>query len=216
MDGNSSKLGLEGGFVKAELRRRMREILRGSADSELEKGIGRIIEHLKRRLDGLAHGACVGLFGGLRGEPDLVLELGEWLRGRAVRTVVFEFGAGGMVPREVRSVADVRRASPGVWEPVPERTREVPVSELSVVLVPGVAFSRSGKRLGRGGGYYDRLLRDVSPETRRIGVILDSFLVEEIPEEAHDQRVAELVTESGWILQGTFDNDSKPDAVEAD
>lgn len=73
----------------------------------------------------------------------------------------------------------------------------VPLDEVDLVLVPGLAFDLSGVRLGYGRGYYDRLLASGSnPVT--IGVTLESLLVERVPHHAHDVRVEELVTERGW------------------
>ena len=66
------------------------------------------------------------------------------------------------------------------------------------MLVPGLMFDPWGKRLGRGGGYYDRLLGRLSGATL-IGVCFDATLREEVPAEAHDRKVDMVVTESRTI-----------------
>jgi 5,10-methenyltetrahydrofolate synthetase len=76
-------------------------------------------------------------------------------------------------------------------------TPEVEVGNIDVVLVPGLAFDRHGNRLGRGKGYYDALLARLPMGTVRIGITVDELLVDELPTEAHDQRVAWVATESG-------------------
>jgi 5-formyltetrahydrofolate cyclo-ligase len=76
----------------------------------------------------------------------------------------------------------------------------VPVAEIDMLLVPGLAFSRSGARLGRGGGHYDRLLMEKAPRTVVLGVCFEIQLVEEIPWEEHDRAVDAIVTESGVIV----------------
>jgi 5-formyltetrahydrofolate cyclo-ligase len=83
---------------------------------------------------------------------------------------------------------------------------EVPPGELDAILVPGVAFTRDGRRLGRGGGYYDRLLASCAPRTARIGVCFECQIVPELPAEPHDQQVAMVVTEAGpgMIVQGSL------------
>lgn len=63
----------------------------------------------------------------------------------------------------------------------------------ALVLVPGTAFTRDGKRLGKGGGYYDRFLSD-EPEHRTIGLAYGFQVVEELFEESHDRRVLEVLT----------------------
>jgi 5-formyltetrahydrofolate cyclo-ligase len=55
-----------------------------------------------------------------------------------------------------------------------------------LVLVPGLAFTRDGHRLGRGGGFYDRLLAGRANEAVKIGVCFSLQLVESLPVERHD------------------------------
>jgi 5-formyltetrahydrofolate cyclo-ligase len=74
----------------------------------------------------------------------------------------------------------------------------VPLDRITTVLVPGVMFDTWGKRLGRGGGYYDRLLEQL-PEAALIGVCFDASVHEEVPTEAHDQRVDFIVTDQRTI-----------------
>ena len=62
------------------------------------------------------------------------------------------------------------------------------------VLVPGLAFSKDGKRLGKGGGYYDKLLSN-EPDHRTIALCYEFQMTDEIPSEAHDQMVEIIVTE---------------------
>jgi 5-formyltetrahydrofolate cyclo-ligase len=65
---------------------------------------------------------------------------------------------------------------------------------IDVVLVPGVAFDRTGGRLGRGGGFYDRYLTAVAVE-RRVGVCFGCQVVELVPTAGHDARVGVVVSE---------------------
>ena len=71
----------------------------------------------------------------------------------------------------------------------------IPPASLDVIVVPGVAFDRSGARLGRGGGYYDGFLAGL-PGSRpvRVALAFDAQIVEGVPMEAHDQRVHVIVT----------------------
>ena len=62
------------------------------------------------------------------------------------------------------------------------------------VLVPGVAFSKDGKRLGKGGGYYDKFLSK-EPEHKTIALAYEFQLTDEIPAEEHDKPVDVIVTE---------------------
>lgn len=80
---------------------------------------------------------------------------------------------------------------PTDWGPV------IPIAEIDVFLVPGVAFDRSGGRLGHGGGFYDRVLSQRRNDSEAVGVTLEARVVEVIPMGQHDQRVGWLATETG-------------------
>jgi 5-formyltetrahydrofolate cyclo-ligase len=81
----------------------------------------------------------------------------------------------------------------GIPEPVGP---PLDVSRVDVVLVPGVAFTPDGWRLGRGAGLYDRLLASLRPDAVRIGVCAETFVVPELPHEPHDEPVDVLVTDA--------------------
>ena len=66
---------------------------------------------------------------------------------------------------------------------------------VDLILVPGLTFTKDGRRLGRGGGYYDRLLASCPARTHRIGVCFSIQLVAALPTEPHDQRVERVITE---------------------
>lgn len=74
---------------------------------------------------------------------------------------------------------------------------EVPLARLELLLVPGLAFDRSGTRLGYGKGFYDRLLAQVSPDVPMVGVVPDALRVEALPRAAHDLPMTHLISESG-------------------
>lgn len=83
-----------------------------------------------------------------------------------------------------------------IEEPTGDNT--VPVTDIEVVIVPGVAFDRKGHRLGRGKGFYDRLLEDSS--ATKIGIGYEFQLVDEIPTEAHDIKMDIVITEHSTII----------------
>ena len=68
-----------------------------------------------------------------------------------------------------------------------------------VVLVPGLAFDRSGNRLGRGGGDYDATFPPGEVAPRLVGVAWEFQLVTDVPHGSHDRRVDAIVTERGWV-----------------
>ena len=66
-----------------------------------------------------------------------------------------------------------------------EPENPIKIKEVDVFLVPGVAFTASGKRLGRGGGYYDKLLSKY-PDTLKIGITFNERILQDLPTESHD------------------------------
>jgi len=83
----------------------------------------------------------------------------------------------------------------GIREPN-RRCAALPPIRLDLILVPGVAFDLGGGRLGRGKGYYDRLLGQWRGIT--CGVAFDQQVVETIPAEPHDMRLDCLLTPTRW------------------
>lgn len=92
------------------------------------------------------------------------------------------------VGREVHPYGMTQPAAEGVV---------TPVHLLDVLLVPGVAFDPGGGRLGRGGGFYDRVLPEKRADALAVGVTTLSRVVDAVPMEAHDHRVGWLATEEG-------------------
>ena len=66
-----------------------------------------------------------------------------------------------------------------------EPENPIKIKEVDVFLIPGVAFTPSGKRLGRGGGYYDKLLSKY-PDTLKIGITFNERIMQDLPTESHD------------------------------
>lgn len=81
----------------------------------------------------------------------------------------------------------------GIQQPLVSAPR-VPHESIDAVIVPGVGFDLQGRRLGYGGGFYDRLLPHLRPDCLRIGIAYDEQLLDELPVAEHDERVRVVVT----------------------
>lgn len=81
----------------------------------------------------------------------------------------------------------------GIEQPHPTASRRVKPEALDLLLVPGVAFDKSGYRLGRGAGYYDRFLATLPPAIPRIGLAFRRQQVARLPRERHDQPVTNVL-----------------------
>ena len=95
-------------------------------------------------------------------------------------------------------VGHVEELEPTRWglrEPVPVAAREADIGDFDVVLVPGLAFDQSGGRLGRGGGFYDRLLAERGPRSVVVGIGFDFQRMPELPRAPHDALMDYVCTE---------------------
>jgi 5-formyltetrahydrofolate cyclo-ligase len=117
--------------------------------------------------------------------------------GKVVCLPRFEAATGRYVACEVRhATRDVVTGRFGIREPA-DGCVLVPLNRLDLILVPGVAFDTRGHRLGRGKGYYDRLLSEAGGI--HCGIAFDEQIFTEIPIEPHDVRLNCIVTPTRWI-----------------
>ena len=91
---------------------------------------------------------------------------------------------GGLMPGQLRP-EQLAPGRWGIWEPTDEAPLLSDYSRLDLVVVPGVAFSSDGKRLGRGKSFYDRFLPLV-PRAAFVGVCYPCQVVEQIPADPWD------------------------------
>ncbi len=194
---------------KGALRAQIRLALARLSPADRAARSTRICEHLGRRLlenPALANGPIGGpgavmAFGPMSDEPD-VLALVALLMSRGVVVAMprVDWDRSAMRPAAITSLlTDLVRGRHGVAVPA-EHCAEVPMESLVAVIVPGVAFDHRGHRLGRGGGFYDRFLAELSvasPKAVTIGVAFEVQRVPSVPTGVHDRRVAMLCTESG-------------------
>ena len=113
---------------------------------------------------------------------------------RGKRVLVPSLQKRRIVPSEVRRLkGDLRRGAYGIFEPRRQSFRPVGVEEIDLVVVPGIGFDRRGRRLGRGGGYYDRFLKRVRGQVPLVGLAFKVQRLERLPVEVHDVPVDYLI-----------------------
>lgn len=134
----------------------------------------------------------VCLFAPLPGEPDVeLLKIGD-------RRVCYPRVNG--VELDLFYMTDpleMEHSRWGIREPQANTRNAADPKDIDLIFVPGIAFSPGGGRLGRGAGFYDRLLACEGWRARKIGVGFDCQLVNELPVEAHDHELDCVVTENG-------------------
>ena len=87
--------------------------------------------------------------------------------------------------------AHLKQGPMGILEPA--EAEIVSPKEVGAWLVPGLAFTRKGKRLGYGGGWYDRLLAEAPKEAVKLGIAHAFQVVDDLPSESHDILLTDVV-----------------------
>lgn len=176
--------------AKDELRRAMRDRLPMPPDQRGEKS-ARICATIVA-LPQWHSARTVALFAPQQREPDV-----ELLWQHAIGKIVSypRIVPSGLSLYSVESSYDLQSGQFGVREPAADPSRIVLPADVDFILVPGVAFTHTGARCGRGGGYYDRLLASLPSHTCKVGVCFTFQIVDDLPAEPHDVGVNLVVSE---------------------
>ena len=143
---------------------------------------------------------AVLFFAPLLDEPDVWPLLEEFVAaGKIAALPFFDAEKKTYGARQVSHPAAIHPGKFGVREPAAS-CAEILLNRFDLVLVPGTAFDLQGHRLGRGLGFYDRLLENTSGI--KCGVCLDLQVVEKIPIEPHDAKVDFIFTPSRCVKAG--------------
>lgn len=182
---------------KHRIRHEVRERIATMSANDRREADARLVS-LVADLPGLDRSATVlGYIGALSEEIDTVPLLRNWL-GSGKRLVL------PRVDRAARrltlhAVDDLERgmvrSRMGIPEPAPD-SRQVDPREVDWVLVPGLAFDRHCRRIGRGAGHYDRLLTEVRDDTIGWAIAYDCQIIDEVPIGPHDQTIDGVLTPS--------------------
>jgi len=86
----------------------------------------------------------------------------------------------------------------GVFEPDPNLPK-VNIQNINLFILPGLAFDRSGNRIGFGKGFYDRALVNV-PQIKKVGLAYDFQLLDSVPVDEYDRKVGMVITEEGIVF----------------
>jgi 5,10-methenyltetrahydrofolate synthetase len=187
--GDALEAGVEVVEAKARLRSRLLALRRVAGPAPYAARLANRVLCLPE----VSGAGCVAAYVGMSGEPDTV-DLLDRLRARGVRVLLpilrgdldldFRQHTGTLVPGAM-----------GTREP-PTAAPSASLTEAEVVIIPALAVDRAGRRLGRGGGSYDRALARVDDKVPVIAVLHDREVLEWVPAERHDRSVKIIVTPS--------------------
>lgn len=186
-------------MTKEALRRRARARLKEISDEHRREASARISERIWT-VDELSAARVVFLYASVGWEIETdAIALEALQRGITVAYPRCLPETRAMVLHAVRSPGELQAAGPfGVREPDPADP-VVPLGDVDVALVPGLAWDRTGGRLGRGQGYYDRLLLSRQWQGMTCGIFFAAQEVERVPVTELDARLDMVVTEEAVI-----------------
>lgn len=177
---------------KQEIREQVEAQRRVLDPSWVEAASARIIRNFKT-VEAFQSAGTIALYMAIGGEVNLDPLFPEcWESGKRTCIPVFNAKTKLYEMAEITHETDFKTGHYGIREPA--SPTPCPMDEIDLVAVPGVAFDRKGRRLGHGGGYYDRLLAGFSRVSA--GLAFDFQILPSIPIEPHDRPVDVLVTET--------------------
>ena len=173
---------------KKEFRKRVKSLIM-AMPAEVRAAEALIVAELLLQHRKVQSAATIALFASLPDEIDTI-ELIETL---AIKTsVVLPRLSGDEMDFYPYSADTMHSGAMGIQEP----DGDIPVlpSDIDVMILPGLAFTADGLRLGRGKGYYDRYMAREGFRAHTIGICHSVQLSEVLPVEPHDKRLDEVIT----------------------
>lgn len=149
----------------------------------------------------------VALYSPIGNEVDTSL-ICDHARGRGMRLFYPKLYGEELRLAQVESCEDLQDGTMGFREPVGTSWLTLDDHEGLLLFVPGLAFDLHGNRLGRGGGWYDRVLARLGKAVKRVGLAYESQIMERLPVEAWDQKVHQIVTEKRVVDCGDLESQS--------
>lgn len=185
-------------MLKQEIRSSMKELKSGLRKTEIEEFSNRIIDRVIRSAE---YRECGRIFSYVSFNQEVMttgliqtaLKAGKWVAVPKIEDGIMKF-------YYINSLSALRPGVLGISEPYGGEEAVPPLTEPTLIIVPGLAFDRNKNRLGYGKGYYDSFFIKYSGyPLRKIGLAYDFQVLKELPAEIHDIKVDRIITRSGII-----------------
>ena len=173
--------------MKHKIRKHIREKLNSHSELEKTKKSG-IIRGKLFNERAFKEAEVVMFYVSLRDEVSTLSMIDEAIEiGKRVCVPVIIKEEKRLIAGEIKNrIADLECQHFGIYQPKAGHVKEVPLEDIDLIIVPGIAFDKKNMRLGRGHGYYDRFLCAVPNKTRTVGLAFDCQVVEHLPQDSHD------------------------------
>ena len=192
MDAEKDIIALE--QAKAGLRKKLLKVLKELSPHEIERR-SRDVEDKLYELPEYIKARKVLFYYPLKGEPDLRGMIRKGLGKKEIFLPVINIEKKEMVPYPIRGLDDLEEGPYKTKQPRCLHPARLGFQNLDFVIVPGLAFTEEGYRLGRGKGYYDRFLALLSKSVPTVGVCFSFQIIEDMPIHSRlDQRVGRVIS----------------------
>ncbi len=181
---------------KQEVRQKLLERLLSLTKNEIKRRSKNVEDKLSE-LPLYKKAKVIMVYYPLRGEVDILSKVRRDLGNKRFCFPVMDLEAKNLRIFEITNLdQDFIPGSRGVMQPDTERTKEVDIKEIDMVVVPGLAFDKEKNRLGRGAGFYDRFLQNITTPTKKVGIAFEFQILENLPTNlSWDQKVDTIVSE---------------------
>ena len=129
------------------------------------------------------------LYASLPDEPDTTTLLRDFAQSKTILLPVVQ--DNDIILRRFKDFSHIETGRFGINEPTGLEYKDIPHIQLAII--PGRAFTKEGYRLGRGGGYYDRLLSHPDFKAYKLGCCFKQQIVPTLPVEPHDIQMQEVI-----------------------
>ena len=170
--------------IRAEVRRRIKEL--STEDRSLSAT--KIFTQIEQNSN-FTQAECIALFASMKDEVSTEYAFKAW-RAMGKRIVVPRV-EGDIMRFYDYSPERMQTGAFGIEEPIGDK--EVSAEEIDLIIVPARAFTHSGERLGRGGGFYDKYMSLSGFRAYKIGIAYSIQIFDSLPCDAHDIKVNEVV-----------------------
>jgi 5-formyltetrahydrofolate cyclo-ligase len=184
---------------KRELRRALKAAVAAFGEEYIVSSDGAIYEALTALPEFVSSGTILFYYSVNR-EPDTLRAMEYALRLGKTVCLPESLPQGVMNARRIRSLRELAPKRYGIPAP-PDTAEFIQPEALDMIVVPAAAFDGEGRRLGQGGGYYDRYLPRAGGAVK-IGLARGALILRRVPAEEFDVRVDGIVTDSGYIACG--------------
>ena len=182
--------------TKTALRKRFAEKRANLSLDEMNQKSEEILNYLSSLLEYINSATIYTFIGSLPGEIQTIM-----LAARALsedKAVIVPMYHGNETPPShsiLRSINALEFSPFGILQPSPSNDIPVPIGDSDLIIAPCLAADKEGNRLGMGGGFYDKILTEVTIPV--IVMAYDFQIVQNLPKESHDVKFNILITESG-------------------